>query len=101
MPYDQHQILALIAPRLLYVSSAQEDAWAGPTGEFFAAHFASPAWELYGKKGLVSAGRPPETDTPLQESSVGCHRRSGKHAILEYDWQRYLDFADRYGWGAE
>lgn len=96
MPYDQHQILALVAPRLLYVSSAADDAWAGPAGEFYAARMASQAWELYGLRGLVSDGVPPETNRALQEGCVGYHRRSGPHAILEGDWNRYLDFADRH-----
>lgn len=97
MPFDQHEWLALIAPRLLYVSSAVEDAWAGPRGEFASACLASPAWELYGKAGLVAHGFPPP-DRPLQAGHVGYHVRSGIHDITRFDWENYLDFADGHGW---
>jgi len=97
MPFDQHQWLALMAPRLLYVSSASEDAWAGPRGEFASARLASPAWELYGKAGLVEHGFP-APDKPLHAGNVGYHLRSGLHDITHSDWENYLDFADGHGW---
>ncbi len=97
MPFDQHQWLALMAPRLLYVSSASEDAWAGPRGEFEAAVQASPAWELYGKAGLVHRGFP-RPDYPLHAGNVGYHLRSGLHDITREDWANYLDFTDGHGW---
>jgi len=96
-PFDQHQFLALVAPRLLYVSSASEDAWAGQRGEFASARPASPAWELYGKAGLVEHGFP-SPDSPLHAGNVGYHLRSGLHDITLYDWENYLDFADGHGW---
>ena len=94
---DQHEFIALIAPRLVCVASATDDAWAGPRGEWWAAKLASPAWELYGKKGLV-ADEPPAPDTPQQDGCVSYHFRSGKHNLTPYDWNRYMDFADRHGW---
>ena len=97
MPFDQHQFMALVAPRLLYVSSAVEDAWAGQRGEFAAAAHASPAWNLYGKAGLVHHGFP-KPDAPLHAGNIGYHIRSGFHDINRYDWQCYMDFADGHGW---
>lgn len=97
MAFDQHFLLALVAPRLLYVSSASEDAWAGQRGEFAAAQLASPAWGLYGRNGLVEHGFP-KPDTPCLAGSVGYHLRTGVHDITRYDWQCYLDFADRHDW---
>lgn len=97
MPFDQYQWLALVAPRLLYVSSASEDCWAFPRGEFHAARLASSAWELYGKAGLVEHGFP-KPDMPLQAGNVAYHLRTGLHDICLYDWQCYLDFADGHGW---
>ena len=97
MPFDQHWMLALMAPRLLYVSSASEDAWAGPRGEFASAVLATPAWNLYGKAGLVQHGFP-KPDEALPAGNVGYHLRPGFHDITPYDWQRYLDFADGHGW---
>lgn len=97
MPFDQHFILALVAPRLLYVSSASEDAWAGQRGEFAAAELASPAWELYNRNGLLAHGFP-KSDVPCHGGSIGYHLRTGVHDITRYDWQCYLDFADRHDW---
>jgi dienelactone hydrolase len=97
MKFDQHQFLALVAPRLLYVSSATEDAWAGPRGEFAAAALASPAWELYGKAGLVHHGFP-KADYPLHAGNIGYHLRTGLHDITRIDWHLYMDFADGHGW---
>lgn len=99
LPFDQHQWLALMAPRLLYVSSASEDAWAGPRGEFAAARLASPVWELYGMAGLV-ADEFPQPNHPRQAGNVGYHLRAGLHDITRYDWECYLDFADGKGWRA-
>jgi hypothetical protein len=97
MKFDQHQLLALVAPRLLYISSASEDAWAGPRGEFAAADLASEAWRLYGKAGLVHRGFP-RPDYPLHAGNVGYHVRSGQHDITRQDWHLYMDFADGHGW---
>ena len=98
MPFDQHWLLALVAPRLLYVSSAMEDAWAGPRGEFAALELASPVWRLYGIPGLIAHGFP-KADVPLHAGNVAYHVRTGLHDITRYDWQCYMDFAEGKGWG--
>lgn len=95
LPFDQHWIAALIAPRLLYIASGSRDIPAGPWGEFLTARYASPAWELYGRKGLVEDG-PYKTETPFHGGRVGYHLRNGQHALAPYDWERYMDFADRH-----
>jgi len=94
---DQHEFVALMAPRLVCIASATEDSWAGQEGEYWSGVLASPAWELYGKKGLVSDGFPPP-ETPLQDGCVSYHLRTGKHNLTPYDWKVYMDFADRHGW---
>ncbi|MBR3923616.1 MAG: acetylxylan esterase, partial [Kiritimatiellae bacterium] len=94
---DQHQFIALMAPRLVCIGSATEDAWAGQEGEYYAGLLASPAWELYGRKGLVANAFPPP-EKPLQEGCVSYHLRTGKHNLTPYDWKCYMDFADRHGW---
>jgi hypothetical protein len=94
LPLDQHMLIALVAPRLAYVASASLDDWAGQPGEFRSCVLASPVWQLYGKKGLVGEVFP-AADTPLQEGCVGYHLRTGKHDLALYDWERYMDFADR------
>ena len=97
MPFDQHGLLALVAPRLLYVSSATDDVWAGPGGEFAALALASPAWGLYGAQGLVARGFP-QADVPLHAGNAAYHVRTGEHAITRDDWRHYMDFAEAHGW---
>ena len=100
MPFDQHWLLALVAPRLLYVSSATEDAWAGPRGEFAALELASPVWRLYGIPGLIAHGFP-KADAPLHAGNAAYHLRTGMHDITRYDWRCYMDFAEGRGWVVE
>ena len=93
LPFDQHELLALIAPRHLYVASAEEDRWADPRGEFLAAHAASPVYALYGLKGIESTTMP-AINQPIQ-NQVAYHIRAGVHDVTAYDWHRYMDFCDR------
>ena len=94
MPVDQHELLSLIAPRPLYVASAAEDLWADPKGEFLSAKIAGDVYTLLGKKGVGVSEQPP-VNTPVG-ADVGYHIRNGKHDITAYDWDQYLNFADRH-----
>lgn len=91
MPFDSHMLLSMIAPRGLYVASAEEDRWSDPKGEFLAAASASPVWALFGKKGISTM------DMPGLQQPVGAvvryHVRAGKHDVTAYDWRQYLKFA--------
>jgi len=94
LPIDQHELIALMAPRLVYVASASLDDWADPEGEFLSCVHAGPVYRLFGLQG-VGATKMPQAQQPLQTGHIGHHIRTGKHDLTEYDWDRYMDFADK------
>lgn len=95
MPFDQHQMVALMAPRAVAIASSSEDAWAGPCGEFACARMASSAWEVYGQKGLVSPDDMPQPDCQLADGMVSYHIKKGPHSITVRDWNWYMDFESK------
>jgi hypothetical protein len=93
-PVDQHQLAALVAPRPLYIASAEQDRWADPRGEFLSAKHAAPVYELL-QAGTLPAKDLPPIDKPVH-GVIGYHIRSGKHDVTPFDWKAYLDFADKH-----
>ena len=94
LPVDQHMLLALVAPRALYVASADGDLWSDPRGEFLSLAASSPVFALWGDE-PIRADQMPPLDTPLIAGRRGYHIRRGGHNLTPYDWQRFADFADR------
>ena len=90
MPFDQHMLLALVAPRKLYVCSAAEDDWADPESEYLGCAAAEPAWTLYRVPGLAAPDALPEVGVPIHCGGVCYHLRAGKHFFSRTDWQYQL-----------
>ncbi len=95
MPFDQHLLVAAVAPRAILVEGFNQD-WFDTYGEYLSLQAASPVWEYLGKKGLPKGNWPDNYDTSAVGPCVGYVRRTGGHGIAAIDWQWMLDFADRY-----
>ncbi|MCA9195710.1 MAG: hypothetical protein KDB03_28265 [Planctomycetales bacterium] len=94
LPFDQHMLLGLIAPRPVYIASASDDGLADPKGEFLTAMHAEPIYHLFGLRGINTTTWP-KPNTPVGDT-IGYHLRQGGHDITEYDWEQYLNFATRH-----
>lgn len=94
LPFDQHEMLALIAPRPLYIASATGDWKSDALGEFLSAKAVSPVYRLLGTPGLPVENWP-AVNTPVL-GVISYHVRTGRHDVTGYDWEQYLRFCDKY-----
>jgi hypothetical protein len=95
LPFDQHALVAMCAPRPVLFTAAAEDLWANPLGQFKVLLAATPVYQLLGVDGLESAAMP-KADAPLIASRLGYWIRGGKHSMGPADWAVYMDFADKW-----
>lgn len=93
--FDQHYLLASIAPRHVYVASAHYDDWADPDSELFSCIAATPAYEALGEAGLVHSGYP-KTCEVLHEGGIGYHRSNSYHFLSRHDWNNYMGYINRH-----
>ena len=96
MPFEQNQLLAALAPRLVCTGSAVEDLWADPQSEFLACLSASDAYARLGLPGFIQPGRYAQPGEAFHQGRIGYHLRAGTHFLSRYDWQQYLSFMDRH-----
>jgi hypothetical protein len=94
LPVDLHLLIALNAPRPVFITGGTQDQWADPRGMFLAQVAAGPVYRLLGKKDLGVTEMP--LDTPLITGDLGFHYHTGGHRITAEDWKAFLDFADRH-----
>jgi hypothetical protein len=94
LPFDQHELIALCAPRAVLLSNATEDLWANPAGQFEMLRAANPVYKLVAGEGL-GADKMPEIGT-LLSSRLGYFIRPGKHSMTAEDWKTWLDYADQW-----
>ena len=94
LPFDQHWLLSLSAPRPLVVASASEDLWADPKGEFLSAYHAGEVYKLFDAP-TIEIDKMPEIND-LLTSAISYHIRAGKHDQTAFDWQHYIEIADEY-----
>lgn len=95
LPVDQHMLIALIAPRPVYIASSSNDEWADPDSELWACRLASDVYRLYGFKG-ASVPDIPEENKGYHDGRIAYHRKTGEHSLTQLDWSLFMDFADKH-----
>lgn len=96
MPVDAHMLIALSAPRPMFITGGTKDQWADPVGEYLATVAAGPVYRLLGKKDLGTSQPQPPLDTPLTSGDLGFHYHTGGHTATPEDWRAFLVFLDKY-----
>jgi len=94
LPFDQHALIALCAPRPVLLSNAEEDLWANPAGQFEMLQAADPVFRLLTGEGCDATTQP--ASGRLLGSRLGYFIRPGEHSMTKGDWAVWLDYADRW-----
>lgn len=96
LPFDQHYLLALIAPRPVYIGSALQDEWADPVSEFLTCAAVDPVYRMLGTIGLICDDRLPVVGDCFDEGTIAYQLRSGEHYLSRDDWHRYIAYRDKH-----
>jgi hypothetical protein len=96
LPFDQHCLVAMVAPRAVFVGAAIEDVWADTDNQFLSCVAASSVWGMYGSKGFIVPDKMPELGDTFTDGDVGFHLRAGKHFHSRTDWLVYMDAVKKY-----
>jgi hypothetical protein len=88
-------LIALSAPRPVYVNGGLSDQWSDPKGEFLAMAAAGPVYRLLGAKDLGVTELPP-LDAPVTSGSLAFHYHSSGHTAVPADWKEFFNFAERH-----
>ncbi|MBQ8858805.1 MAG: hypothetical protein IJ012_03340 [Clostridia bacterium] len=94
LPVDQHMLLAMVAPRFLYVADSIEDEWSDPDAEFLSARLASEVYALYGHNGLIAPEKPILNEV-YQEGRIAFHVKEGDHSQTKFDWDKEMDYFEK------
>ena len=95
LPVDAHSLLALAAPRPVFLNGGTRDTWSDAPGTFLTGVAASPVYELLGKKGLIAPSSGPEVDVAYIEGDIGYRVHDGGHTPAP-DWPAFVEFARKY-----
>jgi hypothetical protein len=95
LPVDQHMLIALCAPRKVYIAAAEGDAWADPDGEYIACKLADEVYRLLTRRGFVAPDELPTAPAQFHMGDVGYHLRPGTHFMSRYDWRKAIEFLKR------
>lgn len=93
LPVDQHMLIALIAPRPVYITSATKDLWADPKGSYLSLVNGQKVYDLYSMLSGLTPD-PPPPNSPIIKSFLGYHNREGTHDLTVYDWTNFIRFAN-------
>lgn len=93
LPFDQHFLLSLIAPRRLYVASADADLWTGPASQYRACWAAARIWDFYGRfPSFTGTDHYPAPGEYFHEGYIGYHMRAGDHFLSRRDWLGFMTY---------
>ncbi len=94
LPFDQHELVALVAPRGYHGGDGSRDSWADPRGSWLSLVEASKVWAMSGTAAALTDDEAPAVDHLLTDGPLAYHLRTGGHDLTAFDWKLYLDHAD-------